>query len=448
VSWPDIVVDRATLLACGKRMLAGNDEPNRSRCAKATLGKSPPLTSMIARISMCGEAGSECPVGEAPGTRRRRHYEIIATASQDFLNKPDQVHATNRDLFCSLIADVIPELKDDVAGGNDVRAHLVSSPIEKRLLIARGQHQALRSALVHLVFVELAAGVLPVLERKETLTFPAQEARSGDSYACNVIKAPYRGAYHQFMLAGARWVQQPAVEFIESLRSPEHSYHQLFAATHEAQCAVRRQRIEQQRRRPHHTFQAIIRDPEDFRSYQPLFIGNLQDILIILVAAQKAYLAHISQEVGGNSQSDAIAKLVLANLDTFSLPARMNQEAALKKISHPAVRYANRPMEAKPFVHMPTIFAVVGDHQNLKLDLTPEYAYLKSVHQSFCAGVVPHRSRDRGGQKVVERLLSVAGVPSGRLSGHQDYGKIDPLTILGIIAVHIAKDTIFRESPF
>ncbi|MDQ3899463.1 MAG: hypothetical protein M3319_03090, partial [Actinomycetota bacterium] len=188
--------------------------------------------------------------------------------------------------------------------------------------------------------------VLPALEREGTLTLSAQEMRSGDSYVCGVIKTPYRGTYHQFMLAGARWVQQPAVQFIELLRSPGHPYHQLFAATHEAQCALHRQRIEQQQRRSRHTSQAIMSDHDDFRSYQPLFIGNLQDVLIILVAAQKAYLARINQGDRSDSHSDAIARLVLANLDTFSLPARMNQEAALKKIPHPAIRYANRSMEA------------------------------------------------------------------------------------------------------
>jgi hypothetical protein len=396
---------------------------------------------------MHGEAGEECPIKEARSARRRRHHEIIARASQDFLNKPDQVHATNRALFCSLVADVIPAFEDGTADWNAIRAHFVNSSIEKRLRIVRGQHQALRSAFVHLVFVELAAGVLPSLERKEDLTLPAQEARNGVSYVCDLIKTLYRGAYHQFMLAGARWIQQPALQFIELLRSPKHPYHQLFAATHEAQCAVSGLRSEQQRHRPHHASQAIIRHPEDFRSYQPLFIGNLQDVLILLVAAQKAYLARMNQEDGSNSWSDAIGRLVLANLGTFSLPARMNREAGLKKISHPAIRYANRPMEAKPFAHMPAIFAVTGDRQDLKLDLTPEFAYLKSANQSFCAGVIPHRSHDRRGQEVAERVLSVAGVPTGRLPEHRDYGRIDPLAILGIIGVHIAKDTIFRESP-
>lgn len=433
-----------------------NDRPRQRDCQRRNsrfvayregLGSLATDHQMMVRTRMSGEADGGCPVTEAPGARRKRHHEIITTASQDFLDKPDQVHALNRDLFCSLAANAIPALEGKIAEKNNIGEYLANSPIEKRLLIARGQHQALRSALTHLVFMELAESVLPLLERDEALLLSAQEICGGGTYVCGVIKTPYLGAYHQFMLCGVRWIQQPALRFIELLRRPGHPYHQLFVATYEAQSVVRGQRLEQQRRRPHHTYQGIIRDPENFQSYQPLFIANLEDVMITLVAAQKAYLARANKKNGNCPRPEMIARLVLTNLETFSLPARMKREAALKKLSHPAIRYANQPMKDNPFAQMPSIFVVVGDLPQLKLDLAPEFTYLKSVSQSFCAGVIAHRSGGRRGQEVAERLLSVAGVPSGRPPDNPDYGKIDPITALVIIGVHIAKDTIFRESP-
>jgi hypothetical protein len=399
---------------------------------------------------MSGEAGGGCQVEEGPegpGTRRKRDHGMIATASQDFLDKPDQVRAVNRDLFGSLVVNAIPALEGEIAERKNAGEYFANSPVGKRLLIARGQHQALRSALTHLVFTELVEGILPLLEKGEALPLSAQEMRSSDAYVCGVIKTPYLGAYHQFMLVGGRWVQQPALRFIELLKRPDHRYHQLFVATYEAQSMVRRQRLEQQRYGSHHAYHGIIRDPEEFQSYQPLFIANLEDVMIALVAAQQAYRARAEKKYDSCMQSETIARLVLANLDTFSLPTRMKRDAALKKLSHPAIQYANQPMKENPFAYMPSMFDVVGDLPQPKLDLAPEFAYLKSVSQSFCAGVVAHRSSGRRGQEVAERLLSIAGVPSGRSPDNPNYGKIDPITILAIIGVHIAKDTIFRESP-
>jgi hypothetical protein len=398
-------------------------------------------------MGMSGKAGGGCSAKEGPAARRKRYHEIIATASQEFLDKPDQVRAVNRDLFRSLVANDILALESKIAERKNASEHFANSPIGKRLLITRGQHQALRSALAHLVFTELAEDILPLLEKGEALPLPAQEMRNDDAYVCGVTKTPYLGAYHQFMLVGVRWVQQPALRFIELLKRPDHRYHQLFVATYEAQSMLRRHRLEQQRRRPHHTYRGIICDPEEFQSYKPLFIANLEDVMIALVAAQKAYFARVAKEDDNCPRSETIARLVLANLDTFSLPARMKREAALKKLSHPAIQYANQPMTNNPFVYMPSVFDVVGELPQLKLDLAPEFAYLKSVNQSFCAGVVAHRSSGRRGREVAEKLLSIAGVSSGRSPDNPDYGKIDPITTLGIIGVHIAKDTIFRVNP-
>jgi hypothetical protein len=399
---------------------------------------------------MSGEAGEGRQAEEGSdgsGTRIKRDHEMIAAASQDFLDKPDQVCTLNGDLFWSLVVNATPALEAEIAERKNASEYFANSPVGKRLLIARGQHQALRSALTHLVFTELAESILPLLEKGEALPLSAQEMRSSDAYLCGVIKTPYLGAYHQFMLVGVRWIQQPALRFIELLKRPDHRYHQLFVATYEAQSMVRRQRLEQQQRRPHRTYHGIIRDPEEFQSYQPLFIANLEDVMIALVAAQQAYHARADKKYDTCMQSETIARLVLANLDTFSLPARMKQDAALRKLSHPAIQYANQPMRENPFGYMPSIFHVVGGLPQPKLDLTPEFAYLKSVSQSFCAGVVAHRSSDRRGRDVAERLLSIAGVPSGRSPDNPNYGKIDPITTLGIIGVHIAKDTIFRVSP-
>jgi hypothetical protein len=399
-------------------------------------------------MGMSEEVGGRHPAKKSGGMRRMRRHEAIAMASQDFLDRPDQISTITRSLFHRLTVDAIPVLQGATSKQVDVDAWFARSPVEKRLVIARGQQQALRSALTHLVFMQLAAGILPLLERNETLALPPEERCSGDAYICDVIKMPYLGVYHQFMLAGARWIQQPALRFIESLRSPGHRYHQLFAATYESQAVVRKYRIEQQKNKPHRADRGIIRDSEDFQAYQPLFIANFQDVMIALVAAQKAYRAQVNKKDDNRPRPEAIARFALANLDTLFLPAYMKRETALRKMSHPAIRYANQPMKEKPFADMPPIFSVVGDLPQLKLDLAPEFAYLKSVSHSFCAGIVTHRSRSRRGQEIAERLLSVAGVPSGRSPESPNYGRVDPVTVLGIIGVRIAKDTIFRERPF
>jgi len=396
---------------------------------------------------MSEETGGRHPVKEGVSTGRKRRHEIIAAASQDFLDKPNQIWTVNERLFYSLVVDAIPALRNNASEDVDIGAWFARSPVEKRLLIARGQQQALRSALTHLVFIWLAERVLALLEREESLTPPTEETCSNHAYVCDVIKTPYRGAYHQFMLAGVWWIQQPALHFIKSLKRVGHPYHGLFTATHEIQSVVHRQRIEQQQNKPHRTGQGLIRDPEDFRSYQPLFIANFQDVMITLVAAQKAYLARVNEKDDNCPQPDAVARFALANLDTLFLPAHMKREMALKKISHPAIQYANQPMKEKPFADMPPLFAAAGELPQPKLDLAPEFAYLKSVMQSFCAGIITHRSNSRRGQEIAERLLSVAGVPSGRSPDSPDYGKIDPITILGIIGIYVAKDTIFRECP-
>ena len=394
------------------------------------------------------KVGGWHPTQKSGGMRRMRRHEAIATASQDFLDRPDQISTIAWNLFNRLTVDAIPVLQGVTSKEVDVDAWFARSPVEKRLVIARGQQQALRSALAHLVFIQLAESILPLLERNESLALPPEEMCGGDAYICDVIKTPYLGVYHQFMLAGARWIQQPALRFIESLRSPEHRYHQLFAVTHEIQAVVRKYRIEQQQNKLHRADHGIIRDFEDFQTYQPLFIANFQDVMIALVAAQKAYLARVNKKDDNCRRPEAVARFVLANLDTLFLPAYMKREAALKKMSHPAIRYANQPMKEKPFADMPSIFSVVGDLPQLKLDLAPEFAYLKSVSHSFCAGIVTHRSKSRRGQEIAERLLSVAGVPTGRSPESPNYGRVDPVTILGIIGVRIAKDTIFRERPF
>jgi len=234
--------------------------------------------------------------------------------------------------------------------------------------------------------------------------------------------------------------------FTESVKAPDHPYHQLLAATHSAQSTVHGVRTEQYATKFRTAYRGIIRDHEDLVSYRPLFLANFQDMMIPLVAAQKACLARMHGEGGGFPRPEEIARLVLANLDMLSLPARMKREAALKVIPHPVIRYADRPMEDKPFASMPPLF-VLEDAGDLKLKLAPEFAYLQSARHSFCAGLVAHRSSDPRGRETAERLLSAAGLRSGRPPGGPDYGKIDPITILGIIAARIARDTIFRESP-
>ena len=397
---------------------------------------------------MSEEVGGRHPTQKSGGMRRIRRHEAIATASQDFLDRPDQISAITRDLFHRLTVDAVLVLQGATSKEIDVDAWFARSPVEKRLVIARGQQQALRSALAHLVFIQLAESVLPLLERNETLALPPEERCGDDAYICDVIKTPYLGVYHQFMLAGARWIQQPALRFIESLRSPGHRYHQLFAATYEIQAGVRKCRIEQQKNKLHRADHGMIRDPEDFQAYQPLFIANFQDVMIALVAAQKAYLARVNKEDDNCPRPEAVARFALANLDTIFLPAYMKRDAALRKMSHPAIRYANQPMKEKPFADMPPIFSVVGDLPQIKLGLAPEFAYLKSVSHSFCAGIVAHRSKRRRGKEIAERLLSVAGVPSGRSPESPNYGRVDPVTILGILGCRIAKDTIFCEPPF
>src|SRR5579884_516597 len=217
--------------------------------------------------------------------------------------------------------------------------------------------------------------------------------------------------------------------FTESVKAPDHPYHQLLAATHSAQSTVHGVRTEQYATKFRTAYRGIIRDHEDLVSYRPLFLANFQDMMIPLVAAQKACLARMYGEGGGFPRPEEIARLVLANLDMLSLPARMKREAALKVIPHPVIRYADRPMEDKPFASMPPLF-VLEDAGDLKLKLAPEFAYLQSARHSFCAGLVAHRSSDPRGRETAERLLSAAGLRSGRPPGGPDYGKIDPITIL------------------
>src|ERR1700759_5257343 len=113
---------------------------------------------MMMRMRMSGEAGEGCQVKEGPdgsGTRIKRDHEMITAASQGFLDKPDQVCTVNGDLFWSLVVNAIPALEAGIADRKNASEYFANSPVGKRLLIARGQHQALRSALSHLVFTEL-----------------------------------------------------------------------------------------------------------------------------------------------------------------------------------------------------------------------------------------------------------------------------------------------------
>ena len=392
-------------------------------------------------------AADGCPVEDVHVARWNNRHRIIATASQDFLDRPDQVATVNRSLFRSLVIDAIPGLRGATPEDEDVDRWFVNSSVEKRLLIVRGQQQALRSALAHAVFMELVGDVLPLLEAGEPLVPSTAEMSRDGEYVGDVINIPYRGEYHRFMLAGARWIQGPSLIFTESAKAPDHPHHQLLVATHSAQCTVHGVRTEQYANKFRTAYRGIIRDHGDLVSYRPLFLANFQDMMIPLVAAQKAYLARMHGEGGGFPWPEEITGLVLANLDMLSLPARMKREAALKVISHPVIRYADRPMEDKPFASMPPLFAL-EDPGDLKLKLAPEFVYLQSARHSFCAGLVAHRSSDPRGRETAERLLAAAGLRSGRPPGSPDYGKIDPITILGIIAARIARDTIFRESPF
>ncbi len=380
--------------------------------------------------------------------QRNDRHRIIEIASQGFLDRPDQVAAENRNLFRSLVMDAIPSLRSGTPKGEDVEEWYVNSPVEKRLLIARGQQQALRSALTHAVLIELASDILPILESGESLVPLTGEMPRDDEYVGDVIRVPYFGEYHRFMLAGVRWIQRPSFDLIESVKNPDHPYHRLLVTAHSIQLTVRSARAEQHDTRSRTAYQGTIRAHEDLAAYRPLFLANLQDMMIPLIAAQKAYLSRRHVEDKRSPQSKEIVRLVLANLGTLSLPALMKREAALKVIPHPVIQYAERPMEDKPFASMRPLLVAVGDVEGLRLAPAPEFAYLQSARRSFCAGLIAHRSSYLRGRETAEKLLSAAGAPSGRSPGDPDYGKIDPITILGIVGAHIARDTIFRESPF
>lgn len=382
------------------------------------------------------------------GAQRNDRHRIIETASQGFLDRPGQVATENRNLFRSLVMDAIPALRSGTPKDEDVEEWYVNSPVEKRLLIARGQQQALRSALTHVVFIELASDILSILESGESLVPPTGEMPQDDEYVGDVIRVPYFGEYHRFMLAGVRWIQRPSFDLIESVKSPDHPYYRLLVAAHSIQLTVRGARAEQQDTRSRTAYQGTIRAHEDLATYRPLFLANLQDVMIPLVAAQKAYLSRRHAEDKRSPQPNEIVRLILANLGTLSLPAFMKREAALKVIPHPVIQYADRPMEDKPFASMRPLLVAVGDAEGLRLAPVPEFGYLQSARRSFCAGLIAHRSSDLRGRETAERLLSAAGAPSGRSPRNPDYGKIDPITILGIVGARIARDTIFRESPF
>jgi hypothetical protein len=115
------------------------------------------------------KSGGGCPIEEVPGARRNERHSIIAAASQDFLDQPGQVPAVTRDLFRSLVMDTIPTPYGKGPEDKDVDRWFANSPVERRLLIARGQQQAIRSALAHVVFIKLAGGILPLLEGAESL---------------------------------------------------------------------------------------------------------------------------------------------------------------------------------------------------------------------------------------------------------------------------------------
>jgi hypothetical protein len=380
----------------------------------------------------------------------KSRYQIIARASQGLLDKPEQVASINSKLFYDLVVNAVPGFHSKAIDPEEARWWFLKSSVEKRLLIVRGQHQAFRSALAHLAFVEIARRVLSLIEGAEPLMPAAQETIPHDAYVGDAIGIAYRGQYHQFMLAGVWWVQRPSLDFVGAVRKPNHPYHKLFVATYAAQCALRRIRMEWQREGSGNTHPWILRQLEDVASYQPSFLGNLQDIMITLVAVQKAYIAAQAEKDNKRALPDPhrIARFVLDNLDIFSLPARMKRDAALRKISHPVLRYTSRPMDEKPFADIPPIFVAGGASPELKLELVPELMYLRSANPSFCAGIIPHRSPDLSTRRVVEKVLSAAGVPSGRTAHGPDYGKIDPLTLLAIIGTRIAEDTIFREHPF
>lgn len=379
----------------------------------------------------------------------KSRYEIIAKASQGFLDKPEQVASINSKLFYDLVVNAVPGFRSKAIDSDEAGWWFLKSSVEKKLLIVRGQHQALRSALAHLAIAEVARRALPALEGTEPLMPAAQETIPRDAYVGDAIGIPYRGQYHQFMLAGVWWVQRPSLDFVAAVKRPDHTYYELFVETYTAQCALRRTRLEWQGEGSHSGHPWTLREIEDVASYRPSFLGNLQDIMITLVAAQKAYIAAQAEKDNTRALPDprGIARFVLDNLDIFSLPARMKRDAALRKISHPVLRYASRLMDEKPFADMPPIFVAGGACPELTLELVPELMYLRSANPSFCAGIIPHRSPDLSTRRVVEKVLSAAGVPSGRTPHSPDYGKIDPLTLLTIIGTRIAEDTIFREHP-
>jgi len=211
-------------------------------------------------------ASGGCPAEDVPGAGRNDRHRIISAASQDFLDKPDQVPIVNMNLFHSLVVDTIPALRGKTSKDKDIDSWFANSPVERRLLIARGQQQALRSALAHVAFIELAGSILALLEGDESLVPSPKEMPQVDAYVGDAISVPYRGGYHQFMLAGVRWIQWPSFDFIESVRNPGHPYHQLLVATHKIQSAVRSGRIEQKDKRSHTAHRGIIRDHEDFAS--------------------------------------------------------------------------------------------------------------------------------------------------------------------------------------
>jgi hypothetical protein len=139
---------------------------------------------------------------DVPGAGRNDRHRIISAASQDFLDKPGQVPIVNMNLFRSLVVDTIPALRGKTSKDKDIDSWFANSPVERRLLIGRGQQQALRSALAHAAFIELAGSILALLEGDESLVPSPKEMPQVDAYVGDAIRAPYRGGYHQFMLAG------------------------------------------------------------------------------------------------------------------------------------------------------------------------------------------------------------------------------------------------------
>ncbi len=394
---------------------------------------------------------------EKDSGKKKRRRAIIVKASQAFVDNPRQTDDIKKQLFFDLATNQIPKLQGKSEEG--IKEGFNNSPVGARLKIVRGMHQALRGALSHLAFARITEGILPSLENNlkgNSLIPSAKDVPHNDAYICEEIDARYQGQDHVFMITGVYWTKQQASDFFDSIKrkGPEHKYYSLLTATHEVNIEfgnlVREQKENDAKKGSKKRRKHIIY--EDFESYQPRFLANLNETMRLLVAAQMGYIQRLESE-GINSlpHPDEVVNLVLRNLETFSLPA--NMESAEFILKFPDLQKQDPDQSSvplyvqKPFADMRQIFTVVGPLEAPVLELAPEFLYLYDAVPRFCGGNIEFQSRDEKSAETTERLLFTAGLPQ-RSSEDPAYGRIDAVKNISILGAYIARDTIFTVSPY